>query len=181
MEIVSHAHFLNPAEVIAAAGIAEGERVADFGCAAGYFSLPCAKAVGAEGEVIALDILTQAIETVQSKARIAGYHMIQTRQANLEKEKGSGLDDESMDWVILKNVLFMSSQREAMLREAFRVVRTGGHLLIVEWNETHRGIGPKSEERIAPEEMNRLIENTGLKVKKTLEAGDYHYSVVAEK
>ncbi len=181
METIAHKTFLDPAAVIADAGIATGESVADFGCAAGYFSLPAAAAVGNDGRVIAIDILPQALETVESKARLVGYHAVQTRRANLERDEGSGLGAESMDWVILKNVLFMSDDRDAMLREAFRILRSGGHVLVVEWNDVNQGIGPKTDDRIAYDAMRTLLEQAGFAFERDLRAGDYHYGVIAKK
>ncbi len=180
METVSHTHFLDPAAVIAAAGIAPGETVADFGCAAGYFSLPCAAAVGDDGTVIAIDILPSALEAVESKARVMGRH-IETRRANIEKLGGSGLEDASVDWVILKNVLFMSAHREGMLAEAFRVVRDGGHALVVEWNDVQHGIGPQESDRISPEVMRDLLTQAGFGAVEEVHAGDYHYGMIARK
>ncbi len=181
MKVIKHKKFLNPPEIIAEAGIKRGDSVADFGCAAGYFSLPAAAAVGDDGHVVAIDILPQALETVESKARLAGYHIVETRCANVEKAGGSGLDDESMDWVILKNVLFMSDDDTAMLREAFRVMRNGGHALIVEWNDTYYGIGPKESDRIVYDVMRESLERVGFIFERDISVGDYHYGIIAKK
>lgn len=181
MEVVSHTRFLDPAAVMTAAGIAQGDKVADFGCAAGYFSLPCAQIVGEHGTVTAIDVLPQVLESIESKARLRGLRCITTKRANLEVDKGSGLEDAAVDWVILKNVLFMSDDRAAMLAEASRVLRDGGKVLIVEWNEKIHTIGPSAEQRIDRDAMKELLTATGFKNLQSIAAGDYHYSIVAEK
>jgi len=49
--------FVDPKKIIEVAGIKRGDKVADFGCGGGYFSIPTSEAVGETGEVFAFDIL----------------------------------------------------------------------------------------------------------------------------
>ena len=103
--------FVSPEKIIKIAGIKVGDRVADFGCGAGYFSLPAAKTVGETGEILAFDVLPSAIEALESRASTEGVDNITIKRVNLEKENGTGLEEESVDWVIIKDILFQNKNQ----------------------------------------------------------------------
>ena len=52
----THAGFIRPESVIDQWRLKRGDHVADFGAGHGYFTLPAARAVGAEGKIYALDV-----------------------------------------------------------------------------------------------------------------------------
>src|SRR5665647_3220541 len=90
--------FLDPNAIIAQLDVQRGSIVADFGCGPGYFSLPFAKTVGENGRVYSLDILPQVLETISGKAKNSWVTNIITSRVNLEKENGSKLETNSVDW-----------------------------------------------------------------------------------
>lgn len=173
--------FLNPKEIIKQIGIQEGLSVADFGCASGYFSLPFSEAIGSDGKLIALDILPQAIETVESRAKAAGLANIVTERVNLEKENGSGLERDSLDWVIMKGILFQNKDKSVIIKEAHRVLKKGGKALIVEWGDGDFSIGPHKSLRIPKEFLMELAKKQGFEIEKEVDAGKFHYAFVAIK
>ena len=173
--------FLDPENIIAQLNLLPGSSVADFGCGSGYFSVPLAEAIGSEGIMHALDILPSALESVASKAKIAEISNIVTKRANLENEKGSGLNDESQDLVVLKDMLFQNSKKEVIIKEAFRVLKQGGRLLVVEWNNREKAIGPDAKLRIAKADAAKMVEKQGFKNIADISAGEFHYAFVAQK
>ncbi|MDD5083925.1 MAG: class I SAM-dependent methyltransferase [Candidatus Moranbacteria bacterium] len=173
--------FVDPESLIRQLTISSGSVVADFGCGSGYFSLAFAKAVGKEGKVIALDILPSALDAVASRARMAGFTQVSTKRANLEKENGSGLAPESVDWVILKDILFQNKSKDIILKEVHRVVRPGGHVLLMEWKNTDASVGPDLHLRISREELTSLVQSSGFSVQKELSVGDFHYAFLLMK
>lgn len=174
-------HFIDPLSVIAQLEIAPGNVIADFGCGAGYFSIPLSQAVGKEGMIYSLDILPQALETVESKAKLAGASNIITGRANLEKEKGSKLEDESADWVILKDMLFQNKKKDAIIKEAHRVLKPQGKALLVEWSDKNFPIGPEKKLRISADDLLVIIKKNNFSVNKIINAGNFHYAMVIEK
>ncbi|HPN72338.1 MAG TPA: 50S ribosomal protein L11 methyltransferase, partial [Saprospiraceae bacterium] len=118
-----------------------GKNVFDFGCGTGYFVFPIAKRVSPHGTIWALDILKQKIEIIESQAKLSGITNIIAKRANLEKEKGSSLPKESIDWVIMVNMLFQNDDKNSILTEAKRVLKKSGKILLVEWNEKNLLIG----------------------------------------
>ena len=170
--------FINPEAVISQLQVQEGMKVADLGCGHGYFSIPLAKMVGESGRVISFDVLTDALENVKSKAQTQNLKNIETFRANLEKEGGTGLDDGECDMVVLANILYQSQKKEAIIREALRILKTGGWLLVVEWQTKDLTIGPQEGWRIGPQELKEMVQNQKGVLQKEIKAGDFHYGLV---
>ena len=70
-KIISFVHdalyeiFVNPYKLLNAAGLKPGQKVLEVGCGPGFFTIPAAKIVGAEGVVYALDVNPFAVEAVK--------------------------------------------------------------------------------------------------------------------
>lgn len=175
------ATFVDPESLLRQVAIVPGATVADFGCGSGYFSIAFGRAAGKEGRVIALDVLPSALEAVASRAKISGVSQVTTKRVNLEKENGSGLDAESVDWVILKDILFQNKRKDMILREAYRVLRSGGSLVLMEWKDEDASVGPEAHLRISREELIGLVEKAGFSVQKELQVGDFHYAFLLGK
>ena len=173
--------FVDPEHLIKQLVIAPGSTVADFGCGSGYFSIAFAKAVGREGKVVALDILPSALDAVASRARMASCPQVSTKRANLEKENGSGLAAESVDWVILKDILFQNKHKDIILKEVSRVTRPGGHVLLMEWKDQDASVGPELHLRISRDDIVALTQSIGLSVEQELQVGDFHYAFLLKK
>jgi ubiquinone/menaquinone biosynthesis C-methylase UbiE len=173
--------FIDPVNVISQLGIAKGNIIADFGCGSGYFSIPLAQAVGEDGMVHSLDVLPQALETVASKAKVLNLTNVKTKRVNLEREKGSGLEDESMSWVIVKDMLFQNGNKKIILKEAYRVLKPEGKVFVMEWNDKDSTVGPEKNLRVPKEELENIIKENNFKIEKEIEAGDFHYAMVIVK
>jgi ubiquinone/menaquinone biosynthesis C-methylase UbiE len=173
--------FVDPKSVVAALSIEPGSSVADFGCGTGYFSIECAKAVGDEGRVYAIDVLPSALESVESQAKTLGIRNITAKRANLERENGSGLEPNRVDWVIAKDLFFQNKDRETIMREIGRVLRPGGRALLMEWSKDDVGVGPDAESRVSQSELRSLAETVGFSVERDIQVGAFHYAFVIKK
>ena len=173
--------FLDPDKIISQLNLNPGDVVVDFGCGPGYFSIPFAKIVGDDGRVIALDVLSHVLETVDGKAKNLGLTNVTTSRVNFEKANGTKLEDNSADWVILKDVLFQNKEKEIVIIEAHRVLKSGGKTLIIEWNQKDASVGPAMDIRISEIALEKMLNENGLIVEKNIKAGDFHYAFVAVK
>lgn len=172
--------FVDPKKILKMAGVKSNDKVADFGCGAGYFSIPAAVIVGEGGEVHCFDVLPSAIEAIESHARINGVDNVTIKRANLEAEKSTGLPDESIDWVIIKDILFQNKGKQKILKEAKRILKSGGNVLVMEWNN-NLSMGPEKKKRIGNKDMLDMIFKEDFVYKKQSDAGDYHYVIIATK
>jgi ubiquinone/menaquinone biosynthesis C-methylase UbiE len=173
--------FVDPATVVNQLPLEPGSKVADFGCGSGYFSFEFAKQIGSDGLVYALDVLPSALEAVASRAKSLGLSNILTKRVNLERQDGSGLGAASMDWVIIKDMLFQNQKKDVIVREAARVLRPDGHAFIMEWHPNQSLVGPDKDLRVSPEELQKLISAVGLSLEKEVSTGGFHYAILAKK
>lgn len=173
--------FLDPLAIIAQLEIAKGAVVADFGCGPGYFTFPFSEAIGKDGIVYSFDILPHILESVAGKAKFLGVNNIITKRANLENVSGTKLQDSSVDWVILKDILFQNQKKEQMIDESHRILKSGGNVLVIEWNSSETAIGPSQEMRIEKERLEKMFTDANFSIQKNIDAGAFHYAFVAKK
>jgi arsenite methyltransferase len=111
----------------AVADLHEGETVLDLGSGAGADVLISARRVGPNGKAIGLDMTDEMLSLARVNAAQAGV-------ANVEFVKGYiesvPLPDGSVDVVISNCVINLSADKPAVLREAARVLRSGGRFAV---------------------------------------------------
>jgi len=107
--------------------IGTGERVVDVGCGAGIDSLIAAKKVGAQGEVIGVDMTPAMLEKACGSASRAGLSNVEFRQGYGE---ALPVADGWADVVISNGVLNLMPDKAAALSEMARVLKPGGRLQI---------------------------------------------------
>ena len=173
--------FLKPEETIEAWDVRPGEKIADFGCGAGYFSIPLGQRVGSSGKVYAIDIRQEALEATRAKARLLHLFDIEPTRADLETLHGSNLKDGTMDKVIISNILFQAENKDAVVSEAYRILKPGGTVLAIEWNEEGVTGGPGLEQRIAKAETEKIFQRVGFSFYKEVYAGSHHYGLIFKK
>ncbi len=151
--------FFKPEIVLKSMGLTSACRnVADFGCGYGTFTIPAARI--ASGIVYALDMEPEMVECTKAKADEAGLKNVEVQRRDFIAE-GTGLRDASVDYAMLFNILH-AEERTTLLKEAWRILKTGGTLAIIHWNydpDTPRG--PSMEIRPRPVECCEWIEQIG--------------------
>jgi len=174
------ASFLNPAEAINLLPLKEGMTVADFGCGNGYFTLEMAKRLRPAGRVIALDIWKPSLEALAFRSKLEGLNsLIETRWANLEVPKGSGLNDNSCDLVFIANILFEVEKKEIIIEEAKRILKSEGFLVLIEW-EPEKLPNKNFLFPIAKQEALELLEKFGFQIERELSLSITHYGFLTK-
>jgi len=160
-------------------GLEEKMKVADLGCGSrGYFAIQAAKLIGEDGLVYAVDIIKSALENVKNTANLFGITNLRTVWADLEILESTKIRNESIDLAMLNNMLFQNEKIDQIMKEASRILKKEGKLLITEWKKIKVPIGPPLENRLSIEEAKSYAEKTGLQFQKELEAGPYHYALI---
>jgi|SRR3989344_4051775 len=173
--------FLNPEKVIEEWDVRPGDLIADFGCGAGFFSIPLGKRVGSNGRVYALDIRPEALEAVRAKIKLLHLFNVETSRADLERERGSGLKSETIDKVIIANILFQTENKKSIAEEANRILKPGGSVIVVEWNEEKTNAGPILPAKVSEQEVEKIFEEAGFSLAKKIGAGTHHYCLIYKK
>ena len=170
--------FMNPDKIVEELNIKSGMIVADFGCGAGYFTIPIAKIIKNSGKIYAIDVLNEVLENVLSKAKLYDLLNIKTVRANIEVVGGSKIEGGSVDLVVLANVLFQCSGYDSVLTEAKRILKGDGSIIIIDWITKKVPLGTKYEHCLSEEDIKKLSIKNGLKVVKKVDAGSQHYGMV---
>lgn len=158
-----------------------GHRVADLGAGGGMFTLQAARLVGDKGVVYAVDIIKNSLLDIESKARMANLYNIKTVWSNLEIVGATKIADETLDVVMLVNVLFQASETDKMIQEGARLLKNGGKMLIVDWSNSKPGIGPNSSRQIDPNKISAQAQAAGLSPQQEFAAGQYHFGLIFSK
>ncbi len=172
--------FINPQNVVAQMGLKSGQTVADFGAGAGFYATAAAQMVGTNGTVYALDVQQNKLTATTSAASQQGLKNIKVLQSDLDKPI-QGLADASCDGVILASILHEIKNRDMLLQNAYKVLKTGGLLLAVEWKAQHTIFGPALEKRISEADLEQLLAKIGLHKVKSIPADMFHYAMVFQK
>jgi ubiquinone/menaquinone biosynthesis C-methylase UbiE len=119
-------------EILGEVGIKPGFQVLDYGCGPGGYVATAAELVGRSGMVYALDMHPLAIEKVEKIVRKNRLANVKTIRSDCQ----TGLPDDSIDVVLLYDILHMLSDPHAVLAELRRVLKPDGVLSL---NEPHMG------------------------------------------
>jgi ubiquinone/menaquinone biosynthesis C-methylase UbiE len=118
-------HLKNPYTLLEAAGLRPGQRVVEVGCGPGFFTIPAAKMVGAEGLVYAIDINPRAIERVKAKMRKNGIENVKPILANAADTE---IPDGSVDVAFVFGLRYIAGGLNTLVSEMYRILKPGGLL-----------------------------------------------------
>src|SRR3990170_5698141 len=121
--------------------------VADLGAGTGYFAFPLARALAGRGHVYALDIEPEMLQLLRERqGSIRNLSVLQTGEPELP------LGSESVDAVLLVNMLHEFSDLGGSLGEVRRILRPGGLLVVSDWKKIPTDEGPPVEARFTEAE-----------------------------
>lgn len=113
----------------AVAELQTGETVLDLGSGAGIDVLLSAKRVGPEGFAYGLDMTDEMLELSRKHQNEAGATNVEFLKGMIEDIP---LDDSTVDVVISNCVINLSADKQAVMDEMHRVLRSGGRLGITD-------------------------------------------------
>ena len=172
------ADFLKVEDVINELNLAESMVVAEFGCGSAHFAITLAKKLK-QGRVYALDIQEEKLSALKGKLSVEKITNVVSILCDLETPRGSTLPDNSLDVVLIPNVLFQVEDKSAIIKEAARVLNKGGRLLVIDWLKGSP-FGPKTG-IVTPEAAKEMAMSSGFSLVKEFVSGDYHFALIFTK
>ena len=173
--------FSDPQKNIAQLDVREGDHVADFGAGSGAYAFAIAKRVGSSGRVYAIDVQKDLLAKLKNEAHRQNISNIEIIWSDLDDEKGITLLDASVDACIVSNLLFQVSSKERVAIEALRILKPGGKVLVIDWDDSYGGLGPTKQHVFPKQSALELLTEKGFIYEKDIDAGAYHYGMIFKK
>lgn len=173
---------VDPYIVFEKIALAPGMRVADLGCGrTGHFVFSASRVVGDKGIVYAVEIVKNILESIKSRCRSEGYNNVQAIWSDIELVGKTPIPAASLQACFLVNVLFLVKDKLATLREAARLVQSGGVIVVVDWQKKLGPLGPSPELLVEAEAVSSVAAQAGLNETQRFFLSDYHYCLILEK
>ena len=111
----------------ALASLKPGETVVDLGSGGGIDCFLAARAVGPEGRVFGLDMTPEMVDLARSNARKLDLRNVEFHLTEMED---SPIPDGSADAIISNCVINLAPDKDAVFKEAYRILKPGGRMFV---------------------------------------------------
>ena len=173
--------FIEPAKVIPYFELRPDIHVADFGAGTGAYTLAMSRAVLPNGKVYAIDVQKELLITLKNSIQTNHIGNLELLWGDIETLGGTKLGDQTVDFVLISNVLFQTKAGYQIALEAKRVLRPGGHVAIIDWTDSFGNMGPVPDMVVSMTDARKMFESAGFLWEKDFPAGDHHYGLIFKK
>lgn len=146
--------------VVEALAVAPGSRVADLGAGGGFFTFRLADAVGAEGEVYAVDVDPDMTEYLEDRVREEGRDNVSVVLAPYDDPKLPV----PVDLIFTCNTYHHIEGRVAYFRNARRYLRPGGRVAVIEYRDDDAGFWHPGGHSTPPAAIRDEMEEAGYRL-----------------
>ena len=167
-----------PEVVIDALRLWQGEVVVDLGAGSGYFTFRIAPKVGRTGEVLAVEIQDEMLETIRRRAKAL-------RVTNVREVRGTETDPrlpaDSVDLVLMVDVYHELAHPFEVMTHVRKALKPGGRVVFVEYRKEDSQIAIKEVHKMSVVQLEKEMGVVGFQHVRTLETLPWQHIVVFEK
>jgi len=142
---------LKPHDLLKEAGLKEGMTCVDMGCGTGVFSIPMAEIAGNSGKVYGVDDSSDLLDYLSEKNPPTNLLLIKA------DVRDTGLESSTADFCLLAFILHEINDHEKLLAEAYRLLKPGGIITVVEWRADRDTKGPPKDIRLSRDDLKQLF------------------------
>jgi ubiquinone/menaquinone biosynthesis C-methylase UbiE len=177
LDSVMRKKLLPPEELLKLLPIQKSSNILDAGAGSGYLSIPAGKCT--TGTVYALDMDSRMLEVIDTKAKAEDVTNVKLLQSNINNIP---LPDNSVDIIMASLILHEVKPLPTILTELFRVLKTGGHILCLEYEIEESSVqGPPMHIRISSVSMEHELISAGFQIVQKIIPGESIYIITAKK
>ena len=173
--------FIQPQQAITALHVMPGQTIADFGCGIGEYVFIISEKLTDSGTIYALDIQKELLHSIASNADSLKINNIKTIWTDLEGHKGVPIESNTVDSILISNILFQIEDKGRMLSEAQRILKPGGRVLVIDWTESFNRMGPNGDVVVMQEAARKLFESHNFVFLQDIPAGSHHHATIFKK
>ncbi|MBI2474965.1 methyltransferase domain-containing protein [Candidatus Uhrbacteria bacterium] len=161
------------------AGLTIDMHYADFGAGMlGHFVLPACEIVGPGGEVYAVDILKEALQSVESRAQMENVTNLHIVWGDFERSGGVKIPAGSLHIISFVNVARVLMKSSVPIEEAKRLLRENGRVLVVDWKPGIGSIIVDEQRRVRSDAVHKLFVEHGFHLLEAFDAGPQHWGLI---
>jgi ubiquinone/menaquinone biosynthesis C-methylase UbiE len=169
----------DPAKLMEALKLKQGDVVADVGAGSGYYSFRLAAAVGPKGKVYATDIQKEMLEIIKKR-------MEKEKVANIETvlgtESDAKLPENKVDLILLVDVYHEFSHPYEMTDTMLKSLKPGGRSVFVEYRMEDPDVPIKLVHKMSQKQVIKEMGNhPALKYSKTVDVLPWQHIIIFEK
>jgi ubiquinone/menaquinone biosynthesis C-methylase UbiE len=153
-------------------GLGQGMTFVDVGAGTGFFSREASKLVGKGGRVFAVEMSHEMIDILRSQGVPTEVEVVRSKEYSIP------LPDSVADITWLAFVAHESPDVLRFVKEAARITKGNGKLIIVEWKKQNEERGPAMKERLAQESLREQLH--GFQVVREGSLNSSHYYIELE-
>lgn len=168
--------FQNPDSILSEIGVKSGQIVADIGCGTGFFSLPLANRVGKSGKVYALDTSRTMIKELRKRSK-----HLQQMEAVHSRESTFPIEDDTVDLVLLVNMIHEVEDWRRFLKEVHRVLNRSGKICVIDWKKKKMEMGPPLKVRFTKKRLAEMLRQSGYGRIRALSPLPFHNGLIGVK
>ena len=167
-----------PTKLLKMLEIKSGMTVADMGAGSGYHSFRLAKAVGAKGKVLAVDIQKEMLDIIRRR-------MKQDKVENIEPVLGTETDPKlpagEVDLILMVDVYHEFAFPYEMTEALIKSLKPGGRLVFVEFRREDEQVPIKLAHKMTEKQVLAEMAPHPLKHAKTIESLPWQHVIIFEK